>query len=334
MQILLTDTIFTTFAARLEQVDAVEWLRLAAVADEHQLRLGPGSIPLADARPEVAWATPDMFFDGLIRPFFRLSLDCGSMRWLHSPAAGLDLPGYRDLLARGIRLTTSHVNRIPIAEYVVGAVLRHYQHPEEWQAAQAAKAWRHHEFREVHGTTWLIVGLGAIGGEVAVRAKAFGARVVGVRRHPVGDEPVDQMLPPQRIWDVLPECDVVVLAAPGTDETYHLVNTGFLAQMREGSVLVNVGRGTVVDEAALHTALNRGVPEAAILDVFETEPLPAASPLWTHPRVVVTPHSSAGGLGRHERGVDLFLDNLRRYRAGAALPNEVTATDLQDRHGR
>jgi phosphoglycerate dehydrogenase-like enzyme len=274
-----------------------------------------------------------MFYDGLVRPFFRLSLECGSMRWLHSPAAGLDLPGYGELLAQGIRLTTSHVNRIPIAEYVVSAVLCHYQRPEEWQAARADKAWRPHEFREVYGTTWLIVGLGAIGGEVAIRARAFGALVLGVRRNPIGDEPVDQMLQPGQVEDVLPDCDVVVLAAPGSKETRHLVNARFLGRMREGSVLVNVGRGSLVDEVALVAALDKGVPEAAILDVFQTEPLPVASPLWTHPRVVVTPHSSAGGLGRHERGADLFLENLARYRSGLALLNEVTAADLPERHG-
>ncbi|HSS09264.1 MAG TPA: D-2-hydroxyacid dehydrogenase [Acidimicrobiales bacterium] len=314
-------------------MDAVGWLRLGPGDGDARLRLGQATMPAEDARPEVAWATPDMFYDGLVRPFFRLSLECGSMRWLHSPAAGLDLPGYRELLAQGIRLTTSHVNRIPIAEYVISAVLCHYQRPGEWQAARADKAWRPHEFREVYGTTWLIVGLGAIGGEVAIRARAFGALVLGVRRHPIGDEPVDQMLQPGQVEDVLPDCDVVVLAAPGSKETRHLVNASFLGRMREGSVLVNVGRGSLVDEVALVAALDNGVPEAAILDVFETEPLPAASPLCTHPRVVVTPHSSAGGLGRHGRGADLFLENLTRYRSGLALLNEVTAADLPERHG-
>ena len=330
MQVLLTDTAYTTFAAHLNdsldgRLDAVEWLRLAG---EDELRLAGHHVRAQDVRPEVAWATADMFYSGLSRPFFRLSLEWESMRWLHSPAAGLDLPGYRELLARGIRLTTSHVNRIPIAEYVMSAVLRHYQRPDEWQAAQAAKAWRHHEFREVHGTTWLIIGLGAIGGEVAVRARAFGARVLGVRRHPVGDEPVDQMIAPACVEDALADCDVIVLAAPASTETRHLVNARFLGRMREGSVLVNIARGSLIDEAALLMALDRGVPEVAILDVFDTEPLPAISPLWTHPRVVVTPHSSAGGTGRHRRGADLFLENLRRYRSGETLLNEITLTDL------
>jgi phosphoglycerate dehydrogenase-like enzyme len=328
MQVLLTNTAFSTFTDRLQGIPDIEWLRLAA---EDQLRLGDDDVRFGDVSPEVAWATADMFYSGLLRPFFRLSLDCESMRWLHSPAAGLDLPGYGELLARGIRLTTSHVNRIPIAEYVISAVLRHFQRPEEWQAAQEVKAWRHHEFREVYGTTWLVIGLGAIGGEVAVRARAFGARVLGVRRNPAGDEPVDQILAPGAVEDALPGSDVVVLAAPATRETRHLVDADFLARMREGSVLVNIARGSLVDENALLVALDRGVPEVAVLDVFETEPLPPDSPLWTHPRVVVTPHSSAGGTGRLARAADLFLDNLDRYCSGGALLNEVTLADLPDR---
>lgn len=281
----------------------------------------------ATAAPEVAWATGDLFFYGdgrALDAWARLLIQSDSLRWFQSPAAGW-LAIYEQLLARGVRVTSAHENHIPIAEYVLRAVLTHFQRAHEWTEAQRARVWTPHEFREVHGTRWLVVGVGTIGGAVAARARAFGARVLGVRRHPTGREPVDEMLSPAQLLDSLPACDVVVLAAPATSETVGLVDAGFLDAMRPGSVLVNVARGALVDEAALLAALDRGRPEAAILDVFAAEPLRTDSPLWGHPRVVVTPHSSAGGLARHERLADLFVDNLARYRAGELLRNEITS---------
>jgi phosphoglycerate dehydrogenase-like enzyme len=222
-----------------------------------------------------------------------------------------------------VRFSTAHVTAIPIAEYVLGAVLRHRQQPERWADAQARREWRHREFPEVHGTTWLVVGVGAIGAEVAVRARAFGARVVGVRRTPRGDEPVDALLSPGELLGAVPAADVVVLCAPGTDATRHLVDAAFLAAMRQGSLLVNVARGSLVDEAALLAALDAGRPAHAVLDVVEVEPLPADSPLWDHPGVTLTPHSSGGGLGRYARSAELFAANLARYVAGEPVAHEV-----------
>jgi phosphoglycerate dehydrogenase-like enzyme len=135
------------------------------------------------------------------------------------------------------------------------------------------------------------------------------------------------MLRRDELLEELARCDVVVLAAPATPETVGLVDERFLAAMASGSVLVNIARGALVDEAALLAALDRGRPEAAILDVFATEPLPADSPFWDHPRVVLTPHSSAGGLARHARAADLFVENLERYRTGRPLLHEVRPGD-------
>ena len=203
------------------------------------------------------------------------------------------------------------------------AVLDHLQGAGQWRAAQAEAQWRPHEFREVHGTTWLVVGLGSIGREVAVRARAFGATVLGSRRSPVGDEPVDELVPPDAVPAALARADVVVACVPATSQTAGLVDDAFLGAMRPGSVLVNVGRGSLVDQDALHRALDRGVPEVALLDVVDPEPLPPGSWLWSHPRVVLTPHNSAGGDGRFGRMADLFTDNLRRWREGAPLRNEA-----------
>jgi phosphoglycerate dehydrogenase-like enzyme len=152
--------------------------------------------------------------------------------------------------------------------------------------------------------------------------RAFDARVIGVRRNPSGDEPVDHMITPAEMLAVLPEADVVVLAAPATDETQHLVDARFLGAMRERALLVNVARGALVDERALIAALDSGRPAHAVLDVTEVEPLPPASPLWSHPNVTVTPHTSGGGTGRYRRAADVFAANLRRYTSGGQLRDE------------
>ena len=319
MRVLLSATAFERFGARLPaDVEPV------VMASDGTLA---GGTAWEDAGVEVAWPTADLFEPGApLRPFFGFLLRSETLRWIQSSAAGVDAPVFSQLLEKGIRLTTSHVTAIPISEYVLRAVLDHYQRPDEWKASTADRAWRCHDFREVHGTTWLIVGVGAIGGETARRARAFGATVIGVRRSPTGEEPVDRMVRPAEVASVLGEADVVVLAAPASDETRHLVDPAFLAAMKPASLLVNIARGALVDEEALVAALDRGdTLEAAVLDVASSEPPPPDSPLWDHPRITLTPHDAAGGLGRFARAADLFLDNLARYRAGEPLRHEVTA---------
>ena len=337
VEILVTETagrLLDDRAARVEPpVDQVRMHR------DGRLAVGGRELDAKQVHAEAACATGDLFFRGGAAPWFELLLSLESLRWFQSPAAGY-LPLYDRLFARGVRVTGAHVNAIPIAEYVIQAVLARFQGADEWVAARAAREWRPHEFREVFGTTWLVIGVGSIGSAVAERARALGARVLGHRRHPTGREPVDEMLPREALLDELPRCDVVVLAAPATAETTGFVDEGFLAAMAPGSVLVNVARGALVDEPALLAALDRGRPAAAILDVFATEPLPTDSPFWDHQRVVLTPHSSAGGLARHGRVVDLFVENLERYRKGQPLLHEVrpaagegTKTWLDERAG-
>jgi len=293
----------------------------------------PSSITpvVLDGRVEeihIAWATGDLFEDrSQLASFFGAIVSSESLRWLHMSSAGVDHPVFATLVERGVLLTTSHVTGGPIAEYVLRAVLDHFQRAGEWRASIADRRWETHEFREVAGTTWLIVGLGAIGSAVAVRARAFGAHVIGSRRTPRGDEPVDELVDPS-LDGAVERADVIVLAAPATASTVGLVDAAFLARMRPGSVLVNVARGSLVDEDALIAALDRGTPEAVVLDVTATEPLPDDSPLWSHPRVVLTPHSSALGTARHGRAAEVFLANLAAYIDGAPMHHVVTNDDL------
>lgn len=275
--------------------------------------------------PEVGWLSVDVLRNA-DKAFIDALIAAPALRFVQSAGAGYDTWHFRQLLDRGVRLCTAHVNNVPIAEYVLREVLDRFQRADRWRAGQVAHRWEHHEWREVSGSTWLVIGVGAIGGAVAERARAFGAHVVGVRRHPDGTEPVDEMVGPEAVDAQLPRADVVVLTLPGGDATRHLVDAGFLAAMREDAVLVNVARGSIVDEAALVAALDAGRPDFAVLDVVAEEPLPPESPLWSHPRIVVTPHSSSGGHGRFARGADLFADNLRRYLAGTPLRHEVPPT--------
>ncbi|HEY6533879.1 MAG TPA: D-2-hydroxyacid dehydrogenase [Acidimicrobiales bacterium] len=291
-----------------------------------ELRLADGRrVDLEDARPEVMFGSFDLFVaGGAGKQFMAMASRVRSMRWFASPSAGYDGPLFAAIADRGARITSSHHNGPPIAEYVMRAVLDSFQSASAWRAAQERHEWVKHEFREVTGSTWLVIGLGSIGGRVAQLARAFGATVIGCRRHPDPSDPTDRTITLPEISSVLGHVDVVVLAAPGGAETDHLVGDEFLQAMKPGSVLVNVGRGSLVDQVALLAALERGVPEAAVLDVTESEPLEPDHPLWDHPAVTLTPHNAAGGDGRGRRQAEAFAANLARFRAGEPMEHDVT----------
>ena len=329
MDVLLTEVAWRSYGARLtEAAPGARWLRMQAdgtvLDDAGAARTWEGT------SPEVVWGTADLFDEGgPLRPFFGFLTRSGSVRWFASPAAGFDNPVFAELVRRGVRLTTSHVGDVPIAEYVVRAVLDHVQLAHRWREGQAAARWEvHPRHGEVHGSRWLVYGLGSIGGRVAHLARALGATVIGVRRSPTGREQVDEMLSPDAVTARLPEVDVVVLTAPSTPATRGLVGPRFLAAMKPGSLLVNIARGDLVDEQALLAALDSGVPAAAVLDVTGEEPLPPESPLWRHPAVTVTPHASGRTVGLLDRAADDFVANLVRWQADGSLHDEVTVADL------
>ena len=276
----------------------------------------------------VGWATADMFFGPAVRQYFAAILKSNNLKWVQSSAAGYDSPVFGMIVQKGAQLTTNHSQAIGMSEYVLATVLDHFQRGPERRAEQAAARWTPLPYREVAGSHWLIVGFGAIGQETARRARAFGAKITGVRRQ-AGDQPLaDAMATPDALPTLLPEADVVVLSLPLSAHTANMVDAKFLDAMKPGSVLVNVGRGGLVDEPALLAALGAGKPEHAILDVFVTEPLPADSPFWSNPRVTATPHASPMGSGLQGRSDALFVDNLTRYLAGKPLINAVEAKEV------
>jgi phosphoglycerate dehydrogenase-like enzyme len=322
MRLLLSSRANVRYGSSL----ARDGVQLLVMSGDGKLLLADGeAVDWPSADPEVAWGTSDLYLEGgPLRPFFGLLRRATSLRWFQSAAAGFDAPIFAELAGRGVRICNSHANSIPIAEFVLRAVLDRFQQADRWRHDEQHARWDPHNFRELYGSTWLVIGMGGIGSAVAVRARAFGARVVGCRRQPLGDEPADMVVTPADLRSVVEGADVVVVAAPANPSTHRIIDAGFLALMKPGSILVNVSRGSLVDQEALLAALDRGVPDLAVLDVFDPEPLPAGHPFWTHPGVVVTPHNAALGEGRYERQADLFRVNLDRYLAGQPLLNDVT----------
>ncbi len=293
-----------------------------------RMNLAGAEIASEEARPDAAWASSEVFLSPAARAFLTTLLKAPDLRWTQSAAAGFDHPVFAKLVAKGARLTTSHGQAVGMADYVLAGVLDHFQRGPERRAAQTEGAWRPLPFREVLGSVWLMVGFGAVGQAVAARARAFGARIIGVRRDGAAHPLADTLAPPTAVTGLLPTADVVVLSAPLNASTRHMADAAFFAAMRPQSVLVNVGRGALVDEAALLGALGRGRPAHAVLDVFETEPLQPDHPFWRHRRVALTAHASGVTGAQDVRNEALFLDNLARFLAGEPLLGEADPGDV------
>lgn len=326
MRLLIHETSFRRLQAEIAALGpAVEPLIMSASGD---VTLGGEAVPTDAVNADAAWTNSDVFFSPVARTFMVAMLKSPELKWVQSGAAGFDNPVFGQIIQKGAKLTTSHGQAVGMADYVLWGVLDALQGGALRRAAQAAREWTRHPFREISGQRWVIVGFGAIGQGVAVRARAFGARITGVRRNPAAAPAADRIAAQADLPGLLPDADVVVLACPLTAETRHMADAAFFAAMKAGAIFVNVGRGGLVDEPALLAALEKGVPEHAVLDVFETEPLPAQSPFWAHPRVTLTPHSSGMSAGNAARNDALFLDNLKRFVAGEPLRNEADPKDV------
>ena len=326
MRLLIHETSYRRLQADIAALGPV--VEALVMHDDGTVSLNGAAVAEDEVAAEAAWTNKDVFFGPANRPFMVALLKSPALKWVQSGAAGFDHPVFGQIIQKGARLTTSHGQALGMAEYVMAGVLDAFQRGPERRAAQAAGKWERLAFREINGSRWLVIGFGAIGQGVADRARPFGAHVTGVRRSQDTHPSADRIAAMADLPSLLPEADVVVLCCPLTAETRHLGNAGFFARMKSGSVLVNVGRGGLVDEPALLAALDAGVPERAVLDVFETEPLPETSPFWAHPRVTLTAHASGITSGQDARNDELFVENLRRYVAGEPLLNEAAAADV------
>jgi phosphoglycerate dehydrogenase-like enzyme len=259
------------------------------------------------------------------------------LRWIQSPAVGIGHLLYPALVSSDVVLTNARgVRARAMAEHVLAVTLALARQLHTALRNQASRIWAQEllerreagAIRTLQGSRLGIVGLGSIGMEVARLATPFGLRVSAIRRRADVARPVEveELLPPDRLDDLLGKSDIVVLAAPLTPATQALIGRRELNLMKRGAFLINVGRGALVDDSALVEALRAGHLGGAALDVFAEEPLDPSSPYWALPNVIVTPHTSGTMEDYWTPLVALFSENLRRFESGLLLLNVVDKT--------
>jgi phosphoglycerate dehydrogenase-like enzyme len=254
------------------------------------------------------------------------------LQWLHCSGHAVGHFPLADLAARRVTVTNSRgVQAEPIAEHVMACLLAFARQLPRLFRDQQERAWQPNALTGaatpwmLAGRTLAVVGVGTIGAAVASRAKAFGMRVVGVRRNPGREAPAgfDEVVGREALAEVLAIADAVVIAAPLTAETNQLLDGVAIAKLKPGAVVINVARGQLIDEAALADALEVGRLGGAALDVFAREPLASDSRLWSLPNVIVTPHTSGFRVGHFDAVIALFAENLSRFERGIDLLNVV-----------
>ena len=275
----------------------------------------------------------DIFIGYSLRP--KQLKQARRLKWIHSTAAGVAQLMYPELRDSGILVTNpSGIFSVPMGEHTMGLILALARNFPDSVRHQDQSHWGQQELwdkpqhlTELNGQILLIVGCGSIGREIAKHARAFDMRVWGVTRSGKGDHTlVEKTFAAARLEEALPEADYVVISAPETPETKHLIGNAQIARMKRGARLINVGRGSLLDEAALISALEGGALGAAALDVTSMEPLPAESPLWKTPNLMITPHTSAVSDRLWQRETQLLLDLLERWFGGREMLNQVDLT--------
>uniref|UniRef100_A0A832I6Y4 D-2-hydroxyacid dehydrogenase n=1 Tax=Eiseniibacteriota bacterium TaxID=2212470 RepID=A0A832I6Y4_UNCEI len=257
---------------------------------------------------------------------------CARLRWIHVSAAGVGPLLFPELVESPVVVTNGRgLHAVSMAEHALGVLLALARKLHLARDAQARRAWAQRAlwtepppFAQLEGATLGVFGFGAVGRAIATRARALGMRVLAVRRRPAADPgPAEAQWGPERLGDLCAASDAIVLCAPLTAETRGALDAAALARLRPHAVLVNLGRGALVDEEALVAALREGRLAGAALDVMREEPLPADSPLWALPNVLLTPHVSGLGPRYWERAVDQFGEHLAAFLEGRPLPNLV-----------
>jgi phosphoglycerate dehydrogenase-like enzyme len=270
------------------------------------------------------------------------------LKWIQLHSAGVDHAIGQSIIQQNENLqvtTTRGLHATNISEYILGMILALGHHYPRMTNDQLRREWNHDRDRyqplELRGATVGIIGYGAIGRETARLVKAFGGRVLAAKHNAkeateresftyfegTGDpegEMFDRLYPPQALATMVKDCHFVVNTMPLTESTHHLMDERIFRAMKKGAYVINIGRGSTVDEAALIEALQDGHLGGAALDVFEQEPLPAESPLWTMPNVIISPHIAGISKDYNRRAAEVFIENLRRYLDGEPLLNTMS----------
>jgi phosphoglycerate dehydrogenase-like enzyme len=239
-----------------------------------------------------------------------------NVQWIHTLSAGVETLPFDLLRSREVTVTNSRgIYADALAEFVVAAMLWFSKDLRRLVTQQKAREWKPFTVDRLEGQTLAIIGYGSIGEAIGRRASALGMHLLTVRRRlELGDPTID---------DVIPEADYIALSLPLTRATRGLFTAERIARMKPTAVLINVSRGTVVDESALTGALAQGLIRGAALDVFATEPLPPDHRLWELENVLLSPHSADHTADAHDRAMTFFLENLSRFQRGESLQNVV-----------
>jgi D-2-hydroxyacid dehydrogenase (NADP+) len=324
--LLASGHFFEQYADALARLEAETGLTLVHLILPTEGRVAAEVLPHID----LAYFSGDIRDNGAAsRRFFGALTRAPNLRWLHVGHAGVDDPVFGRLLDNGARLSTSSGSTAePIAQSAIAGLLMLGRGFLPWLDAQRRHVWEPHQPAlvpdDLRGQTLLILGVGAIGNAIARLARAFGLYVLGVRRRPAtGDDHVDEMHTPAVLDTLLPRAAWLALACPLTEETRGLLHAKRLMLLPRGARLINIARGEIIEEPALIRALQSGHLGGAYLDVFAQEPLPADSPLWDMPNVIISPHNSASSTGNYARANDVFLSNLACWARGEPLANEI-----------
>ncbi|HET7141090.1 MAG TPA: D-2-hydroxyacid dehydrogenase [Candidatus Limnocylindria bacterium] len=302
----------------MARIEAVPGARLVHISREGVVHDDAESA-LASARVLLRGGLPASVLDHIVSRTPRLE-------WIHSFSAGVERVATETVRARDFTVTNARgVFSRPIAEYVVMMCLVIARRLPQLLELQRDRTWQPLRGRELGSMTVGIVGYGSIGSEVARLLAPFETKILATRRHPQrgATEPNVELLGTDQLDDLLRRSDVVVVAAPLTEETAGMIGAPQLQQMGEQAWLINIARGRLIDELALRRALESGWIGGAVLDVFTDEPLSGESPLYGTPNLILTPHTSWSSDQVVERSVRLFVENLQRFAAGQALENVV-----------